>query len=72
MEMAETLRAEYFSGIIAQNAHDPQVLFKTINTIIKPECTADPNPSENTCEIFLKFLYLIFFFLSTVDYIISI
>lgn len=49
-------RAKYFSGIIAQNAHSPQILFNTVNTIINPVFSVGPDTSANTYEMFLKFI----------------
>ena len=51
----KTARTNYYSNLITQNCHRPKVLFDTINTILNPTATANPDTSQTMCEQFLHF-----------------
>ncbi len=48
-------KANYFSDLIAKNAHSPKILFNTINSVLNPISNLYPDPSPMACENFLKF-----------------
>ncbi|KAJ8393024.1 hypothetical protein AAFF_G00069280 [Aldrovandia affinis] len=48
-------RAKYFASVIANNSHNPRVLFQTINSVAYPSPTAIQDPSPTKCEEFLSF-----------------
>ncbi len=51
----KTAKANYFSDLIAKNAHSPKIWFNTINSVLNPMSNLYPDPSPMACENFLKF-----------------
>ena len=50
-------KSQYYADLINQNAHRPQILFNTINSILNPTSSISntPIPSSALCESFLNF-----------------
>lgn len=51
----KTAKTAYFSAMVSNNSHKPQVLFNVLNSLLNPRVNSPVVPSPNLCDNFLNF-----------------
>ena len=54
-DAVKVARTKYFSDLISNNSHNPKILFRSINSVIRPAPSPTLDMSPTKCEEFLKY-----------------